>query len=47
MKRGEGVTNVEVAKFRELSSTFVLKECLEAGFIKFIPDHWLKPKAKI
>ncbi len=47
LKRGEGVTIVEVAKFRELSSAFVLKQCVDAGLSNYIPDHWQKPKAKI
>jgi hypothetical protein len=38
---------VDIKKYPELSTTFALKSCIDdPQCLIYIPDHWLKPKAK-
>jgi len=37
-----------VQRYPELSTKFVLEQCLrDEETIKFIPEHWTKPKARV
>jgi hypothetical protein len=39
---------ITVARYEDLSAASALKMCTDdESCMKFIPDHWVKPKAKI